>query len=84
MNQSSQVTDITVYGRADCIQCHFTCKFLSDNDIPFTYVDVDHASTDLPASMPLQLPYVVAPRNMRWSGYKRERLKMLAVTYGKP
>ena len=74
---------ITVYGRDNCDACRYTCKFLSDNEVAFTYIDVDNPPVDLPPSMGLQLPYVVTARG-NWSGYKRERLKTLVVIYGKP
>lgn len=71
---------ITVYGRENCVQCRYTTRFLSDNGIDFTYIDVDCG--EVPDDMPTQLPYVVTPHTA-WSGYRHEKLKALAVLYGK-
>jgi glutaredoxin len=73
---------ITVYGRENCPGCHYTCKFLDTNNVDYTYIDVD--TGDIPDDMPAQLPYVVAPPHTPWSGYRRDRLRALAVIYGKP
>lgn len=72
---------ITVYGRENCVQCHYTTRFLGNHDIAFTYIDVD--SGDVPDDMGTQLPYVVTP-NASWSGYRHEKLKALAILHGKP
>lgn len=78
---------ITVYGREECVQCHYTRKFLNDNNTPFIYVDVDTTiegtrhDVSVPTDMGTQLPFVVTPHG-RWSGYNRDKLKTLVVMYG--
>lgn len=69
---------ITVYGREGCVGCRYTTRFLSDNKIFYVYIDVDNTTDALPSGMPTQLPYLTTPQG-NWSGYKRDRLKALAI-----
>lgn len=70
---------ITLYGRAGCMPCRATKKFLEKNNIDFTYVDVDSDQNALNTIISLgynSVP-VVQTGSTHWSGYNPERLNEL-------
>jgi len=81
---------ITVYGRATndvapCAACDYTRIFLAKAGVEFTFVDID-VNTEgrkiVEDNGILELPLVVTDTE-RWNGYKREKLKDLAVAHGR-
>jgi glutaredoxin-like protein NrdH len=82
---------ITVYGKPNCVQCHYTRTDLEDSGITYEYRDVttdseaDAQAHQLVAEYHLlmNLPIVVVRNNHRqiaWAGYKRDKLKGLRKT----
>lgn len=72
---------ITVYTQEDCNACRYSKKFLAQHNIAYTEIDVtgdDDMRDELVAKGFREMPVVVTDTGS-WSGYRRKRLKALAV-----
>ena len=71
------MTDLTIYGRAACVQCKATAREAERIGLTFSYVDLDQ---DIAASARLinagfrELP-VVECGELVWTGFRPDRLQ---------
>lgn len=72
---------ITVYTKPNCVSCNFTKKFLEENDIEHSVVDVtkDSVALDMIKLHGYQgVPVVAINRfDNSWSGFRPDRLEEL-------
>ncbi|HFI0463504.1 TPA: glutaredoxin-like protein NrdH [Streptococcus suis] len=73
--------NVTVYSKPNCMQCNFTKKFLEDNAVQYTLIDVyeDQAALDRVKSLGFQsLPVVEIEGEEPFFGFRPDRLAVLA------
>lgn len=71
---------VTVYSKPQCMQCDFTKKFLDENHIAYTSVDVtaDDNAREHVANLGFQsLPVVEASGFTPWFGFRPDQLEKL-------
>ncbi len=71
---------ITIYTKPDCVQCHATCRAMDKKGINYRLVDL---MEDLQAlahvrSLGYQQVPVVQTANEHWSGFRPDKIGMLA------
>lgn len=78
--------NIVVYGKPDCIQCHWTRKELDKMELIYEYIDVTidrDAARDVNRMGYTAMPVVVVSNSRRvekWAGLKLDRLRLLKET----
>lgn len=76
-----KMSNITVYSKPNCMQCEFTKKWLHNNGLPYTAIDVrqDELSLDYIKRLGYQnLPVVVVDEgDMHWFGFRPDLLEEL-------
>ena len=77
--EAPKTTGTTVLGRAGCMPCRSTKKFLEKNGVQFTYVDLDESETamDTIANLGYSSLPVVITGDSHWAGYQPEKLQSL-------
>lgn len=79
-DRSEQMKQVTVYSKPNCMQCEFTKKFLFDNNIEYTAIDVyeDEQALNHIKELGFQsLPVVEIEGEEPFYGFRPERLGML-------
>ncbi|MBK0348528.1 glutaredoxin-like protein NrdH [Aerococcaceae bacterium zg-ZJ1578] len=74
--------NITVYSKPNCMQCNFTKKFLEDNAIDYTMIDVYEDEVALAKVKELgfqSLPVVVIEGEEPFFGFRPDRLESLTA-----
>ncbi|MBR7928142.1 glutaredoxin-like protein NrdH [Aerococcaceae bacterium zg-ZUI334] len=74
--------NITVYSKPNCMQCNFTKKFLDDNAIDYTMIDVYEDEVALAKVKELgfqSLPVVVIEGEEPFFGFRPDRLESLTA-----
>ncbi|MBF6625725.1 glutaredoxin-like protein NrdH [Aerococcaceae bacterium zg-BR9] len=74
--------NVTVYSKPNCMQCSFTKKFLDDNAIDYTMIDVYEDDTALTKVKELgfqSLPVVVIDGEEPFFGFRPDRLESLTA-----
>ncbi|MFK8242835.1 glutaredoxin domain-containing protein [Facklamia sp. 252] len=78
---------ITVYTKDNCIQCYHTKKFLDDNEIPYSLINVTNdeaVKNDLKEHKFGSVPVVVPGSfDKAWAGFQPDRLKELVEQWKK-
>lgn len=73
--------EITVYGKASCVQCNATYRALDKHGLDYDVVDLSADSEALESVKALgyqQAPVVVADGD-HWSGFRPDKVKALAA-----
>lgn len=73
---------VTVYSKPNCMQCNFTKKFLDDNAVEYTVIDVyeNEEALQRVKEMGFQsLPVVEIEGEEPFFGFRPDRLEALAV-----
>ena len=71
---------IDVYGQDYCMACKSTVRWLEDNDIEYTYHNIQNDSLALEKVMALGysgVPVVVTDTGFHWQGFSLPNLKRL-------
>lgn len=74
--------NVTVYSKPNCMQCNFTKKFLDENKVSYTMIDVyeDEQALEKVKSLGFQsLPVVEIEGEEPFFGFRPDRLAGLAV-----
>lgn len=76
-----KMSNITVYSKPNCMQCEFTKRWLHNNGLPYTAIDVtkDELSLDYIKRLGYQnLPVVVVDDgDKHWYGFRPDLLEEL-------
>lgn len=79
---SEKGNEVKVYGRPGCVQCEYTVKALTKNDVPHIYLDINEnqvANEEVKnLATGTALPLVVAPNGEQWQGFSPDKIKRLA------
>lgn len=73
---------ITVYSKPNCMQCNFTKKFLDDNSVTYTMINVyeNEDALNRVKEMGFQsLPVVEIEGEEPFFGFRPDRLESLAI-----
>ncbi len=72
---------IIIYTKPDCIQCHATCRALDSKGIRYRIVDLqqDQQALDYVRSLGYQQAPVVHTANDHWSGFRPDKISLLAT-----
>ena len=72
---------VTVFTKANCVQCEATKRHLDKIDVPYDIVDItnDITALDRLISLGYRSAPVVLTDNDSWSGYVPEKLDKLAI-----
>ena len=73
---------IVVYTKPNCAQCNATCRALNRAGLPYKTVDISQDTEALEWVKSLghaQAPVVIVNDTAHWSGYRPDRIKMLAA-----
>ncbi len=70
---------VTVYSKSNCVQCDMTKKYLNNNGVEFTEVNLeqDQKALELVFSMGYKAAPVVVTDTDSWSGMKYDKLLKL-------
>ena len=70
---------ITVYTLPNCVQCDQTKRYMDNNGIKYSAIDLsqDVAASTMVASMGYRQAPVVITEHDHWSGFRLEKLKQL-------
>ena len=76
---------VAVYGREQCVQCHYTCEHLERRGIPYEYFDIDRdsvARATVKNEPDHTLPLVIVTDGHmkvidRWHGFKIDKIRGL-------
>ena len=71
---------VTVYTLPACVQCDTTKRYLTNNGIDFTAIDMssDDSALDYVKSLGYQAAPVVVAGDDHWSGFRPDQLALLA------
>ncbi len=72
---------ITIYTKADCVQCHATKRAMESRGFTFDLINLDQnpeAADELRAQGYRQLPVVVTEQES-WSGFRPDMINRLSV-----
>ncbi|TCV93055.1 glutaredoxin-like protein NrdH [Biostraticola tofi] len=71
---------ITIYTKPDCVQCHATCRAMDKKGINYRLVDLmeDLQALAYVRSLGYQQVPVVQTANEHWSGFRPDKIGMLA------
>ncbi|MDR2660759.1 MAG: glutaredoxin-like protein NrdH [Lactobacillaceae bacterium] len=75
--------NITVYTRADCVQCKMTKRFLEQNGVPFKIINIDEKPefiAKLKANGHHQIPVVSVEGVEEFTGFRPDTLKRLIAS----
>lgn len=73
---------IVVYTKPDCVQCNATYRALNRAGLPYETVNISQDTEALEWVKSLghaQAPVVIVNGKDHWSGYRPDRIKMLAA-----
>ncbi|MGX7075330.1 glutaredoxin-like protein NrdH [Globicatella sanguinis] len=73
---------VTVYSKPNCMQCNFTKKFLEDNSVEYTMIDVyenEDALNKIKEMGFQSLPVVEIEGEEPFFGFRPDRLEKLAI-----
>ncbi|WP_448667495.1 glutaredoxin-like protein NrdH [Aerococcus viridans] len=72
---------VTVYSKADCMQCNFTKKWLKERNIPYKELNVEEDDNALSKikEMGYQAVPVIVTEDDSWYGFQPDKLAELAL-----
>ncbi|WP_227318210.1 glutaredoxin-like protein NrdH [Cedecea davisae] len=76
-----RIMRITIYTKADCVQCHATKRAMESRGFTFDLINLDQnpeAADELRAQGYRQLPVVVTEQES-WSGFRPDMINRLSV-----
>ena len=70
---------VTVYSKADCMQCNFTKKWLKERNIPYTELNIkeDEEALLKVKEMGYQAVPVIVTEDDSWYGFQPDKLAKL-------
>lgn len=74
------MSKVIVYSKPNCMQCNFTKKFLTENEVLFETKDVEESAQALQEVKDLgflSLPVVLAEGHEPFNGFRPDKLKKI-------
>lgn len=73
---------VTVYSKESCVQCNATYRALDAKGVKYEIIDITQDAGAMEKAKELghmQAPFVITPEGDHWSGFRPDKIALLAA-----